>query len=126
MKLASLEASKRLYEAGIILETEFTWGCQVNKDGEKTWKIQLNSCHFLNDETEFPAPSMAEVWRELPQDFFYKKMCCSLMLWKFNKGENTEAGYWWHDEIIKSFLSANPVDALIDLLIWVRNEEGRK
>lgn len=132
LNYATLEASRRLVAAGIVLETE--WYFHIF-DGEihlytaeqkRQWEEEVKRGDAGEEAIFVPNPCMAEVWRELPQDFFYKKMCCSLMLWKFNKGENTEAGYWWHDEIIKSFLSANPVDALIDLLIWVRNEEGRK
>jgi hypothetical protein len=56
---ASIGASKLLVEAGIVLETDFFY---VEKTGE------LIHCHDIIKgvgEQLIPAPSMAEVWREL-------------------------------------------------------------
>lgn len=116
LNYATLEASKRLHDAGIVLETYFYW-CQ-DKDG---WYFRGEGTYHRDNITPaIPAPSMAEVWRELPEDISYSTMISSLMMWKFNKGKYTEVGYWWHEEIIISKLNTNPTDALIDLLIWVR------
>jgi len=70
------------------------------------WIIQPNSCHFLNGEPEYPAPSMAEVWRELP---------IGSLITKCRNGEITHlSGFGEY-----SIANTNPTDALIDLLIWL-------
>jgi hypothetical protein len=61
---------------------------------------------------KLPAPSMAEVWRELPEASAY-----------LHTNRETEA--WLEDEgdIVpksESFANINPADALIELLIWAR------
>jgi hypothetical protein len=121
LNYGSREACERLHKAGVVVETDFVYF----RYGEK-WVIRSKWCagHDLSiiPDLCIPAPTLSEVWRELPQDIYYKTMCCSLMLWKFNKGKFTEVGYWWHDQIIKSFLSENPTDAAIELLIWLKGE----
>jgi hypothetical protein len=116
---ASLEASKRLAEAGIVLETEAAW-CEYNPND---WSIGYKKLIIDNPKKRFfiPAPSMAEVWKELPEEIYHVRPC-ALMVWKFHN--LTEAGYWQRKEIIKSSLNANPTDALIDLLIRVRKGKG--
>ena len=123
---ASLEASKRLVDAGIVLETEFSYYQEKPSSNPN-----IHSFGFLQEEMEFkrlfsggetlsgnknlynqviPAPSMAEVWRELPSDCIVQT------------GIQTyaTAGFGMKD---KDFYSINPTDALIDLLIWVRKEK---
>ena len=105
---ASLEASKRLHDAGIVLETDAVWardenGWYLRSSFENTDREVLESC---------PAPSMAEVWRELPEASAY-----------LHTNRETEA--WLEDEgdIVpksESFANINPADALIELLIWAR------
>jgi hypothetical protein len=127
---ASLEASQRLYEAGIVLETEFHWICDIVNTRE-IWTITLVDCHSTTDNREYPTPSMAEVWRELPE-------VCNTGTGKaeltFNKIERnngvvvTSANYIYDDVesgccTYKYFASVNPADALVDLLIWVRKEK---
>lgn len=114
LNYASLEASKRLYDAGIVLETEGLWvkwyfDTSTNMNFHPfEWRLLYRG--LTQDDLEsIPAPSMAEVWGELPD---------SIQLFK--------------DPIIKqsvvrlfnseTFAETNPTDALIDLLIWVRRK----
>jgi len=115
---ASLEASKRLAEAGIVLETEAGW-----------YKIYRPGCHsfdmvrslrsgnekFYGDN--FPAPSMTEVWRELPEEIMEDDS-----LFCVKSGGKTLCYY--HGKM--QFSCFNPTDALIDLLIWVKKEASHE
>ena len=103
LNYASLEASKRLVEAGIILETERYWMHYINES---------YLTHFHCEKTEYPffktpAPSMSEVWRELP---------IGNLITKCRNGEITHlSGFGEY-----SIANVNPTDALIDLLIFVK------
>jgi len=99
---ASLEASKRLHDADIILETDAVW---EEKEGQTRLNLKANC------PDGFPAPSMTEVWRELPNNAALLK----------NKVYYTSIG--GSDNAYKEFTSENPTDALIYLLIWVRKEK---
>jgi len=60
---ASLEASKRLVEAGIVLETDVMW-----VEGRSGWFLCTASDlaeYFDEDANAIPAPCMAEAWRKL-------------------------------------------------------------
>ena len=105
---ASLKASKRLVKAGIVLRTNCFW--YFNDKGN--YDLNVRDAWTLDDG--IPAPSMAEVWRELPYNS---------VLSMADDGES-----WVHvgddprknlESIHRSF---NPTDALIDLRIWVRKE----
>jgi hypothetical protein len=104
---ASLEASKRLAEAGILLETEAGW-YKIFRPGFHSFDMVLSmrsgNEKFYGDN--YPAPSMAEVWRELPD----------VMAMNHRNGE-TEC---WLETGSDSFASTNPTDALIDLLIFIK------
>ena len=91
LNYASFEASKRLVEAGIILEAEYCW--------------------YITGK--MPKPSMAEVWRELPDGICIEKHIA------FTQA-NYPTGELYTNKI---FCNTNPTDALIDLLIWVRKEK---
>jgi len=124
---ASSEASKRLVDAGIVLETDFYWYV-YNEDICRSLIAagKVMPAHYLTTRESvragtgliptnyIPAPSMAEVWRELPQGT------------RLQKGE--EAYYVWiggeWDESLQCDI--NPTDALIDLLIWVRKEASHE
>ena len=97
---ASLEASKRLHDAGIVLETDVVWARDENG--------VLESC---------PAPSMAEVWRELPDDIDGHEL---------GMGKEDGESYVFYKSLKDFPYNTNPTDALIDLLIWVRSERGRR
>jgi len=129
---ASLEACKRLVEAGIVLETDFYWYvynedmCRsliaadkaipapylVNRASVRTRIGSIPTAYV-------PAPSMAEVWRELPETIDEYDLTCEKI---FNGG--MQAGYTTYDvsglRWKVSLNAANPTDAMIDLLIWVR------
>ena len=99
---ASLEACQRLVDAGVVLETDAIWSLFYNG-----WRLVLRTeLHPLVED--YPAPSMAEVWRELPDSTCINK-----------DGDYTKC---WIDSkvLLKVFQNENPTDALIDLLIFVR------
>ena len=105
---ASLEASKRLVDAGIVLETEKSW--IMSSTG---WELADNIKYygFWKDAKKYPAPSMAEVWRELPdatQIILIKRGVFHVVHYASNT----------------IYTRKNPTDALIDLLIWVRKEKS--
>ena len=117
LNYASLEASKRLVEAGIVLETDFMWW---NYDRENGWALAKS-----RDNKEkglrlpigiVPAPSMAEVWRELPDRICIEKHIA------FTQA-NYPTGELYTNKI---FCNTNPTDALIDLLIWVTEQRKEK
>ena len=125
LNYATPEASKRLEDAGIILETDVyhkvgVYGSMPSMLCTKTeYEIDSDPYHpdsdpdVLNGVAVYlPAPSMAEVWRELP-NWIEGEMKLSLA--KF--GDGSVAGYGDTDAIV---FNTNPTDALIDLLIWVK------
>ena len=102
LNYASLEASKRLVDNGIALETE---AHHIKYRTE--WELKPR--HSFDAVYGIPAPSMAEVWRELP---------IGSLITKCRNGEITHlSGFGEY-----SIANVNPTDALIDLLIWVRKE----
>ncbi len=123
---ASVKASKRLVEAGIVLETEAGW-YKIYRPGCHSFDMVLSlrsgNEKFYGDN--FPAPSMAEVWRELPETIDEYDLTCEKI---FNGG--MQAGYTTCDvsglrwKVL--FNAANPTDALIDLLIWARKEASHE
>ena len=65
LNYATLEASKRLVDAGIVLETE-----KVHFQIGDVWFLRDRMCagsNLIPSKICIPAPSMAEVWRELPE-----------------------------------------------------------
>ena len=125
LNYASLEASKRLTEAGIVIEkTDNVWIYARHvplKGADRSWQLFDRRSLMAIEVTEqrpdclIPAPSMAEVWRELPEYYNDGELYIS----KINDNM-TNAGYL-EGEV---FQNANPTDALIDLLIWVRGQKG--
>ena len=96
---ATLEATQRLYDAGIVFETDTIYGPR----GDLLYKA-LVEC----GTGDIPAPSMAEVWRELPDKIHIRKLTGETWCW---------SGFPAEDDF--SSHSTNPTDALIDLLIWL-------
>jgi hypothetical protein len=92
---ATLEACQRLVDAGIVLETDIYWCDNLG------W-ISLRSKQDTPEENcdwkIYPAPSMAEVWRE------YRK----------HVPDYQNRGKLWN-----ALREEKVVDALIDLLIWL-------
>ena len=108
LNYASLEASQRLVEAGIVMETEHYWMHYI-KESYLT--------HFHCEKTEYPffktpAPSMAEVWRELPEGTTLQKWALGYQAWIAPDYEK------YHSQ------NTNPTDALIDLLVWIKGHKG--
>ena len=143
LNYASLEASKRLAEAGIVLETELywrVWPARSNAQGgselvDEETKIGFQKTRPLDADDEidgpgvlyYPAPSMAEVWRELPGrvEIYQKRWNLEISKGCATGTQETHGGYADGDSVPSAFcycLSTNPTDALIDLLIWVRKE----
>lgn len=97
---ASLAASKRLVDAGIVLETDFNY-CQ--KSDNYPIALQYNADPHVY-RVFIPAPTMAEVWNELPARTH------------FFKGDSLKTC-----NIINPYVANdNPTDALIDYLIWLK------
>jgi hypothetical protein len=111
---ASLEASKKLVDAGIVLETEKVWFFSTTG-----WELVDRYDKHKVNKHYLPAPSMAEVWRELPETIDEYDLTCEKI---FNGG--MQAGYTTYDvsglrwKVLLN--AANPTDAMIDLLIFVR------
>jgi hypothetical protein len=108
----TLEAAKRLVEAGIVIDTDFY---HVKHLSGGYWQQSIRSKNELlnipieNVAEVLPAPSMAEVWRELPD---------SVQLFKDPIIKQTVARLFNSS----TFAGTNTTDALIELLIWVRRE----
>ena len=107
LNYASLEASKKLHEAGIVLETEAHWIRVANSP------MMLVENRYGADE-HYPAPCFTDVWRELPA-----KIGADHILEIYKEYGFTKAQYWGLD--LYGY-SKNPTDALIDLLVWLKGE----
>lgn len=105
LNYGTLPACQRLQKAGIVLETEVIWYRR-----QDTGEIEL--CLTPRNPTKIvcPAPSMAEVWRELPDGTEI-----------FKQGEEN-IGWFRNGRTI----DANPTDTLIDLLIWSAEQRKEK
>lgn len=114
LNVASLEASKRLVDNGIVLETECYWHFN---DYKYEWQLERRD-YFTENIGLITAPSMAEVWRELPE--YINDQQYQLQLWR-HKGNNYCA-YLDRDnnEASPICININPTDALIDLLVWLK------
>ena len=130
---ASFEASKKLFEAGIILETEFYWveredWSHLNLDGSSKDIITIDEKDDC-DEFAIPAISFEDAWRELPESY---DGICKLQLRKYKDFSDYTTGpivkntvgyanlggygreHWEKDN------NNNLTDTLISLLIWVQ------
>ena len=105
LNYATLEASRRLIEAGIVLDNvDMMWGCTSENPGK--WEITYKD-RLLG--SSIPAPSIAEIWRELPEGTkLIKEMGSSEVYIIVNARQRI------------SMKNENTVDALIDLLIWIK------
>ena len=124
---ASQEASKRLVDAGIVLETEAVWAfvSYCNRPSQDDAHYALIIKPIIPWKEQCPAPSMAEVWRELPESIRLEPTTI-FPVWKHLTIEKAEARtevYYRPCTYTEIVSSANPTDALIDLLIWVRKEQ---
>ena len=114
LNYGSLKASKRLVDAGIVLETDFYWILYPTEAGY----LLGDKSSVLLSIKHYPAPSMAEAWRELPRTFNE----ANPELWKVSY--ITYCAYCDGNlQLMEHSISnTNPTDALIDLLIWARKE----
>jgi HAMP domain-containing protein len=124
---ASLEASQRLHDAGIVLETDFYWVIYFNTGNSRIERKETaKNIEAMGIADTIPAPSMAEVWRELPGIIRTKeKAVYELQMSKNEKFTHAfyidyETGIYLPFRMQKG--NTNPTDALIYLLIWVRKE----
>lgn len=110
---ATLETSKRLADAGIVLETDAVWNYWLPDKYILVYKKDATAA----EENCIPAPCMAEVWRELPEDIRQEDDVFTVNLCR-SRGVN-HASYDG-DFCLQTFGNEAPTDALIDLLIEVR------
>ena len=111
--VATLEASKKLVDNGIVLETEAVW--RLGADGWKLLSRDWVTSMMSNTYESYPAPCFTEVWRELPDGTVCKKQPDGI----------TKA---YTDEPfsnLKVMFNTNPTDALIELKIWLEKEKGK-
>ena len=129
---ASLEASKRLVNAGIVLETDAVWIYARHiplKGADRIWKLFDRRSLMAIEVTEqrpsalIPAPSMAEVWRELSSFITREWDFANKLILTIKKMPFGITDCYYGDTTEKLCSNINPTDALIDLLIWVRKEK---
>lgn len=125
----SYEACQRLVEK-VVLETDVYWVKEKVHDGdhyELMFKLgeifipftyQYSSFFLVRSCNFIPAPSMAEVWRELPELVKGHR----LTIWMGTKA--AIVGYEDRDSWVFYVKDTNPTTALIDLLIWVRSQKS--
>lgn len=105
LNYASLEVSKKLVEAGIILDTDTVWRLDKINNG-----YFLTNCNPMSITTDTPAASMVEVWRELPN-----RAICN------HDAYSGITGCWTRDSPF--IQNTNPANALAELLIWLTGSE---
>lgn len=100
---ASLEASKKLVDSGIITKTDAAW----YQDVLECWNL-LPISDYDDDlfSRRIPAPSMEEVWRALPDGVSLYKTNGKTIV-RYKEGQIPE-------------LFSSPTDALIEILVWVK------
>ena len=114
LNYASLEASKKLVEARIVLKTDIQWANVIGFDGSEDWELNASW-------GEYPAPTMADVWRALPDQVSRTGVISEAKALIGHK-DNQEAMYWPH----AVYINTNPTDALIDLLIYIKGVDAPK
>lgn len=127
LNYGSLPACKALHEAGIVVETEKFWFCSAPPYCDEHWFIaDADKGHGYK---KYPAPSMAEVWRELPCYRNVNGFFQPFLVRVTDDSEPTIYSVFYSQEderpvrpVPAVYQSTNPTDALIDLLIWVRKE----
>jgi len=116
-------AAERLQKAGIVMETEAHWYLipEMNQERER-WILSRDESGVMKCLHRIPAPSLAEVWRELPDSH---GVCTTLVCEKHD--QETIVGYfdWDMSQFSISYRSTNPADAAIDLKIWLEGREGK-
>jgi len=112
LNYASLEASKRLAEAGIVMETEAKYVVWSNDKIELCYTSEYYQAEKIKGVRVIPAPSMAEVWRALPDD---NKQIVTLI----EQFLSDTVDSWLHTDLfIETVKVMRDVNRLIDLKIW--------
>ena len=106
----SLEMSQKLVDAGIVLDTDAYWIRVANSP------LMLCDSKYGADE-HYPAPSIFELWRELPESITKNGIIQYMEMGKAHS--KTYAAYDFADDYV---LFDNPADALAELLIFVKGE----
>ncbi len=118
LNYGSLEACQSLVEKGIVLETEAVWYSVYGNN--KKFLVsdveyqRIADKHSRDVFTSIPAPSLAEVLREL------KELSFSIRLQK-----NGTFLIWLEDDTYEE-INKNSTDTLIELLIWVRERKEKE
>ena len=113
LNYTSLDMSRKLVKAGIVLKTEAKWIIWPTGLAELVYSWQYRDA----DVEVFPAPSFTELWRELPAFVGLTKQPDGISkCWV-----ESLTG----DMMIKVFFNANPADALAELLIFVKGRDVR-
>lgn len=121
LNVASFEASKKLHDAGIVLETDWYWVKLITKE---EWVLSTLDNVVLKFYESIPAPSMEEVWRELPEGIKVNGSWAPLFINKIR--DVASVGYRIEHHVIVHFSSENPTDALIELWIWIVKENKKR
>jgi hypothetical protein len=110
LNYTSIEASKKLVENGIVLNTKEFWYRYGDKweDGPRIFIVAVE---------RMPRPSMTELWRELPWFVMRNEVCCNLMMEKYDTFTVV-----YYDGTGPNYTDTDPADALAELLIWLRRE----
>jgi hypothetical protein len=109
LNYATLEAAQRLVDARIVLETDLYYA----RD-EAGWYFRDEENYHREVLESIPAPSMAEVWRALPDD---------TQISKYHQSTCLYTGCWTDDSPVFSEEHLHSTDALIKLLIWVKAQK---
>jgi len=116
LNYATKEASQRLADAGIVLETENFWAWDDDKRYSSYIPRFMKQAGADAHDHQVPAPSMSEVWRELPAFFDFGQLRAWLRIWKDHKGLSIAQ----YDTLMtikqETKPNTNPTDALIDLV----------
>jgi hypothetical protein len=104
----SLNVAKRLIDTGIVLETEAVW--RLGADGWKLLNKDWVTNMMSNTYESYPAPSFAEIWRELPLG----SICVKHNITGTNSCWSPDSPYIENDRI---------TDVIAELLIWVKGQE---
>jgi hypothetical protein len=120
---ATLEAAQRLLDAGIVLKADAYYGTYYNSKISNLYTAEEKNTDYNGLKVYIPAPSMAEVWRELP-DTIRIDEDGDAEIYFFKSGKTHYVNYQYDDHDVHVEKSnTNPTDALIDLLIWVKTQK---